>query len=172
MPDGHLPIESFSFGSRLIPRNLLEDDPTFYNEVVANVTALGVISAGSAAIFSGNTSDQWNSVNPVWRDTIIQLQLIFEWDESLPFDDNVEAQSQLTNDIVPQFAAITPGSGAYLNEASFQETDWKMTFFGSNYDALLSIKKRWDPNSVFYAYKGVGSDAWTVAEDGRMCRSS
>lgn len=140
--------------------------------MVANVTASGVISAGSAAIFAGNTSDQWTSVHPAWRDAVVQLQLAFEWDETLPFDDNVAVQSRMTDEIVPQLAAVTPGGGAYLNEASFQEADWRTTFFGSNYDALLAIKRKWDPTGVFYAYKGVGSDAWTVATDGRMCRSS
>lgn len=169
LPEGHLDVEAYQFGSRLIPRSLLEDDPASFGEVLANITALGVTSAGSVSSYT--TSDEWNSVNPAWRDAVMQLQLTMPWDESLPFDDNVEVQSEITDDIVPQLVAITPDSGAYVNEASFMEADWKTTFFGSHYSALLAIKNKWDPSGLFYAYKGVGSDAWTVAADGRMCRS-
>lgn len=171
LPEGHLAVESYQFGSRLIPRSLLVDDPATFGEVLANVTALGTTSAGSISAYSGNSSDLWNSVNPVWRETIMQLQLTLPWNESDSFEDNVALQTEMTDVIVPEFVAITPNSGAYLNEASFMEEDWKNTFFGVNYDALLAIKEKWDPEGVFYAYKGVGSDAWTVASDGRMCKA-
>lgn len=171
LPEGHLAVESYQFGSRLIPRSLLEDDPATFGEVLANVTALGTTAGGSISAYSGNTSDQWNSVNPAWRDALIQLQLTLPWNESMSFADNVELQVEMTDVIVPEFVAITPDSGAYVNEASFLEEDWKNTFFGANYDALLAIKEKWDPEGVFYSFKGVGSDAWTVADNGRMCKA-
>jgi hypothetical protein len=37
---------------------------------------------------------------------------------------------------------------------------------------LLAIKEKWDPTGLLYATKGVKSEAWTVAEDGRMCSAS
>lgn len=171
LPEGHLAVESYQFGSRLIPRSLLEDDPDAFNEALANVTAQGVTSAGSAARYTGNVSDQWSAVNPAWRNAVLQLQLTLPWDESLPFEENVALQTEMTESLVPQFVEITPGSGAYGNEASFQEEDWKSTFFGANYDSLLAVKNKWDPNNMFYAYKGVGSDAWTVEANGRMCKA-
>lgn len=171
LPEGHLAVENYQFGSRLITRSLLEGDPDAFNDALANVTATGVVSAGSAAAYTGNVSDQWSAVNPAWRNTLLQLQLTLEWDESQSFEDNVALQTELTDYIVPQFVEITPDSGAYGNEASFMEQDWKATFFGSNYDSLLAVKNKWDPNNLFYAYKGVGSDAWTVAADGRMCKA-
>lgn len=171
LPEGHLAVETYQFGSRLIPRSLLEDNPDAFNAALENVTAQGIISAGSAAAYTGNVSDQWSAVNPAWRETILQLQLTYEWDESDSFSDNVALQQKITDDIVPQFKEITPDSGAYGNEASFLDEDWKEAFFGANYDALLAVKNTWDPDNVFYAYKGVGSDAWTVDADGRMCKA-
>ncbi len=56
-----------------------------------------------------------------------------------------------------------------MNEADFQQPNWQQTFFGSNYPTLLSIKKKYDPNSLFYGLRLVGSEAWTVANNGRMC---
>lgn len=171
LPEGHLAVETYQFGSRLIPRSVLEDDPATFSDVLATITALGATAGGSASAYSGNASDLWNSVNPVWRGTTIQLQVTLPWTETDSFDDNVALQTEMTDVIVPLLVDITPDSAAYLNEASFQEEDWKATFFGVNYDALLAIKEKWDPESVFYAYKGIGSDSWTVAADGRMCKA-
>ncbi|CAN8106046.1 unnamed protein product [Discula destructiva] len=171
LPEGHLAAETYQFGSRLIPRSLLEEDAATFGEVLANVSALGTTAAGSASSYVGNRSDQWNSVNPVWRETLLQLQVTLPWTETDSFEDNVALQTEMTEVIIPQFVALTPGGGAYVNEASFQEEDWKETFFGVNYDALLAIKQKWDPDSVFYSYKGVGSDSWTVAANGRMCKA-
>jgi len=56
--------------------------------------------------------------------------------------------------------AIAPDSGAYLNEASRYEFDWKKSFFGTHYDKLRAIKQKYDPESLFLIYEGVGSDEW------------
>lgn len=173
LPDGHLGAETYQFGSRLIPRSLFVEDPASLTAAMMNVTAQGASSAGSIASFAGNSSDLWNAVNPVWRETMMQLQVTLPWDDSVSFDQNVvDGQTVLTEELIPLFVELTPGSGAYLNEASFQEMEWKETFFGVNYDKLLAIKERWDPEGVFYAYKGVGSDVWDVAADGRMCKAT
>ena len=98
-------------------------------------------------------------------------------------------QNKITNEWVPQLAALTPGGGCYLNEvrtspnhdshirysctcqADFQDPDWKATFYGSNYERLLSIKNKYDPDHLFYATTAVGSDYWTVGAGGRLCRA-
>ncbi len=43
--------------------------------------------------------------------------------------------------------------------------------YGANYDRLLSIKKKYDPNDMFYATAAVGSDVWTVEANGRLCKA-
>jgi hypothetical protein len=170
LPDGHLAVSSYQFGSRLIPRSVLEDNNDDFNSVIQNLTANGVIAGVSAASFY-NIQQASNAAHPAWRTAIMQLQLITLWDNSPDaWNDNLAAQKQMTDEFVPQIMAITPDSGTYVNEADFNQPNWKVDFFGSNYDKLLAIKNEWDPTGVFYALKGVGSDAWTVAEDGRMCR--
>ena len=83
----------------------------------------------------------------------------------------IERQNKLTNSIMPQLEAVTPGSGVYLNEADFQDRNWQQNFYGSNYKKLRNIKKQYDPDDLFYATTAVGSEDWTVASDGRLCRS-
>lgn len=56
-----------------------------------------------------------------------------------------------------------------VNEANWRQPDFQQTFWGSNYDRLLSIKKKYDPSNFFYATVGVGSEAWKVSDDGRLC---
>ena len=72
---------------------------------------------------------------------------------------------------MPQIEAVTPGSGSYMNEADFRQPNWQQSFYGPNYGRLLEVKRKWDPSSLFYVLKGVGSEAWNVAQDGKMCRA-
>lgn len=102
---------------------------------------------------------------------MIQLQLITNWDSTAPWADMEAAQQKMTNVLMPKIEKITPGSGSYLNEADFQQPNWQSTFFGDNYNKLKTIKKKYDPQDVFYILKGVGSEAWNVSKDGRMCRA-
>lgn len=62
-------------------------------------------------------------------------------------------------------------SGSYLNEADYQNPNWKEDFYGEPYERLTQIKQKLDPGALFYAETAIGSDAWTVAADGRMCRA-
>ncbi|KAH7304413.1 hypothetical protein B0I35DRAFT_363333, partial [Stachybotrys elegans] len=63
-----------------------------------------------------------------------------------------------------------PGGGAYLNEANFEEQNWKAKFYGENFDRLRSIKDRYDSSGVFYSRTAVGSESWEEGADGRFCR--
>lgn len=56
---------------------------------------------------------------------------------------------------------IAPQPGSYLNETDYFEEDWKSSFWGSNYERLAAVKKRYDPDGLFFAHHGVGSDEWS-----------
>jgi hypothetical protein len=86
------------------------------------------------------------------------------------WDANLATHAQLTNDFIPALEAITPGSGAYLNEADFDQPNWQETFWGDKYSKLRSIKNKYDPETFFYARKGVGSESLKVSSDGRLCQ--
>ncbi|KAH8678480.1 isoamyl alcohol oxidase [Xylariales sp. PMI_506] len=172
LPDGNIDIGEYNYGSRLIPRHVLENNNDALQEVLQNLTAHGVLAVGSSGVFTKPAAGVDNAVLPAWRNATVHLQFGTTWNETAPWSDMVAAQLQITDEFVPQLEAVTPGSGAYLNEADFRQPNWQETFFGENYDKLLAIKQKWDPNSVLYGLKAVGSDVWTVADDGRMCTSA
>jgi len=39
--------------------------------------------------------------------------------------------------------------------------DWKTRYWGSNYDKLLSIKNKYDPDAVFQCYHCIGYESPT-----------
>lgn len=86
------------------------------------------------------------------------------------FAANFQNQNFITNTITSALAALTPNGAAYLNEADFQQPNWKEVFYGANYNRLNSIKAKYDPLDRFYALGAVGSDRWTEKTDGRLCR--
>lgn len=169
LPYGHIGASEYQYGGRLIPRSVIENDNDAFQTVIQNLTANGVIAVGSSGTFKKYDGVS-NAVHPAWRTAIMSMQLATAWDPT-EWDAMLVKQKQITNEYVPQLEAVTPGSGAYMNEADFNQLNWQETFYGDNWDKLLSIKNKWDPNSLFYNLKGVGSEAWTVAADGRMCRA-
>lgn len=82
---------------------------------------------------------------------------------------NVPIQEKITTELIPALEDITPGGGAYLNEADFRQPDFQDVFYGQSYDRLLSIKDKYDPESLFYALTGVGSERWESQADGKLC---
>ncbi|RFU78917.1 fad binding domain-containing [Trichoderma arundinaceum] len=170
LPYGNLAVGDFNYGSRLIPRSVLENNNDALQSVLQNLTAHGVLAVGSSASYARPAGVN-NAVFPVWRSTTVHLQIGTPWNETAPWSEMVAAQKVMTNEFVPQLTSVTPGSGAYMNEGDFQQPNWQQTFFGSNYATLLAIKKKWDPNSLFYGLRLVGSEAWTVSNNGRMCRA-
>ncbi|KAK4085134.1 CAZyme family AA7 [Trichoderma aggressivum f. europaeum] len=170
LPNGNLDVGDFNYGSRLIPRSVLLNNNNALQAVLQNLTAHGVIMVGSSANYAKPAGVN-NAVFPVWRTTTVHLQIGTPWNNTAPWSQMLADQKTITNEYVPQLTAVTPGSGAYMNEGDFQQPNFQQTFFGSNYNTLLSIKKKYDPNSLFYGLRLVGSEAWTVDNNGRMCRA-
>ena len=174
LPYGNLGVDTFSYGGRLIPRSVLTSNTSVsdFGQAIRSISEQGVVVVGNAIDVS-STSEKPKPSNAVfqpWRDAAITLQIGVLLNESASISSQTQGQMAITNDFMPQLERITPGSGAYENEANFRQDNWQSTFFGSNYGQLESIKQHWDPESLFYVLKGVGSDAWSVSDDGRMCR--
>lgn len=122
-----------------------------------------------------------NAVNPPWRSTALHLLTFRFWDANTTWDEYASYSDVFTNELMPILRHATPGSGSYDSEGDVNEPDFKQSFYGlDKYDRLLAIKQKYDPESLFYANKGVDSDAWYVTDqlaslptqNGRLCRVS
>jgi FAD/FMN-containing dehydrogenase len=57
---------------------------------------------------------------------------------------------------------IAPNAGSYLSESDFFDNNWRRSFFGPNYPRLSAVKKKYDPDGLFFVHHGVGSDEWSA----------
>jgi hypothetical protein len=165
LPLGNIQVGIAQYGTRLIPRNVVTNISKTWREVVEK----GVTWIGVGTNVKSFGSEKTTSVHPAWRSAIVHATLTLPWNFTAPWSEALATQEKMTNEIVPLVEAATPGSGSYVNEADFRQPNFQSTFWGENYAKLLSIKKKWDPSSFFYATVGVGSEAWTVETDGRLC---
>lgn len=56
---------------------------------------------------------------------------------------------------------VAPGGGAYVSESDYFQPDWQQAFWGTHYPRLLRIKQAYDPEGLFFAHHGVGSERWS-----------
>ncbi|KAE8824776.1 hypothetical protein PTNB85_09540 [Pyrenophora teres f. teres] len=123
-----------------------------------------------------------NAVNPAWR----ECAMFFVTSSNRSADHSTpealaKANKDFQENILQPWRDIAPvseGGGSYLNEASVMEAEWQESFYGGYYPKLSEIKRKWDPNDLFYATTAVGSERWTVqdgeqgvqTQNGRLCK--
>jgi FAD/FMN-containing dehydrogenase len=56
---------------------------------------------------------------------------------------------------------LAPAPGSYVAESNYFEPDWQHSFWGENYQRLLAVKSRYDPDGLFFVHHGVGSEYWS-----------
>ncbi|KAJ8062822.1 hypothetical protein OCU04_008079 [Sclerotinia nivalis] len=179
---GSLPYGSYTtndiIGGRLIPRSTVQNNATglisLFRDIISTTgipaTSLRIngIAANVTHSRVGNDVSS-NAVLPAWRDSLYWLNVDVGIEETASTETIHQIQAQV-NKFQNQFKMLTPGGGAYMNEATFDNPTWKEDYYGINYNRLLKVKLSYDPNFVLYAHTSVGSDLVTVASDGRVCR--
>ena len=166
-----------SLGGRLIQPSTVENNLTGLIDVFREIVTDSMfpenrISAISINVTHGRVGNVpgSNAVLPAWRDALYTLNVGIGFNPDVPPEELQAAQAKV-NIWQSLFNPLTPGGGGYVNEATFDDPDWKVDYFGENYDALLEIKKKYDPDFALWQHTSVGADAyWEVAEDGRLCR--
>ncbi|TAQ86744.1 hypothetical protein B7494_g4944 [Chlorociboria aeruginascens] len=156
--------------SRLMPRDLfttpqkvdsLVDAVIEGIEKAASLLSLAATQVVFETPVSNLDSNQKTSALPAWRDALWHVIHVGEWEEPL-------APAVLENvtgtflQMLDPLKELSPGGGAYFNEAHYREPDWEETFFGANYNRLLQIKNMYDPTHIFDCWKCVG---WRGEQD-------
>ncbi len=56
--------------------------------------------------------------------------------------------------------AVVPDPGAYVSESNYFDRSWQKSYWGANHPRLAAVKKKYDPEGLFFVHNGVGSEAW------------
>jgi FAD/FMN-containing dehydrogenase len=67
--------------------------------------------------------------------------------------------------------SLVPNAGSYVSESNYFNPDWQHAFWGENYPKLQAVKKKYDPDGMFYVHHGVGSDEWSADGFTRISRN-
>jgi FAD/FMN-containing dehydrogenase len=57
---------------------------------------------------------------------------------------------------------VAPNAGSYLSESNYFNTSWQQAYWGTHYEKLRAIKKKYDPDGLFIVHHGVGSEDWSA----------
>jgi FAD/FMN-containing dehydrogenase len=57
---------------------------------------------------------------------------------------------------------VVANAGSYVSESDLFEPDWQAAFWGANYERLREVKRRFDPDGLFFVHHGVGSEEWSA----------
>jgi FAD/FMN-containing dehydrogenase len=57
---------------------------------------------------------------------------------------------------------LLPRVGSYVWETNYFQPHWQEAFWGENYDRLLAVKGKYDPDGLFFLHHGVGSEDWSA----------
>ncbi|KAK7612538.1 hypothetical protein IWX49DRAFT_585211 [Phyllosticta citricarpa] len=158
-PGGMAVVET----GRLVPRSLFEpgESTSALVDALLNGLAAGAKVPGFMlqvyATTPANTPDSEGatSAHPGWRDALWTIDFVSGYWDGTP-KAAVAKLWKASRTAIGFIKKLTPGGGCYLNEADYGEEEWQQTFFGANYDKLLSIKRKWDPTSLFRCWKCVG----------------
>jgi FAD/FMN-containing dehydrogenase len=78
--------------------------------------------------------------------------------------DLAEARSDAANidSAMSELLNVAPGAGAYVSESDYFQRDWQTAFWGTNYPKLAAVKRKYDPDGLFFVHHGVGSEDWSA----------
>jgi FAD/FMN-containing dehydrogenase len=163
-------VTEYHIGGHFIPLQVVQkDDGTPLIETLRFIAENGGVISGVFLDVSRAPAYP-NSAHSAWREAAFVLVYGLPYDR-YSYEANIEAQRRITEVLGPRVESLAPGAGAYLNEADINQPNWQQTFYGSNYEKLLQIKKKYDPEDFFFGPKAVGSDVWNIEKNGRMCRA-
>jgi berberine-like enzyme len=158
----HVGLWSWNTASRLLPKSVFErsrdkvkdtfrrmyDDKLFLWIMLVTPTQ-----------FPHTTS---SSLHPSWKDAIMSVRVGDRWDQF--FDKQSEELYRKhyikTHDGSTGLRDLATGMGGSINEADIWEEDHADLFWGKeNYERLLKIKNRVDPENLLTNYHAVGWDS-------------
>ncbi|KAK3356456.1 FAD binding domain-containing protein [Lasiosphaeria hispida] len=164
------------FGGRMISQ---QDVKERGNDIVAAFRKMsdkypGQVLFGGHLVNPGNRikdpEQKLSAVHPVWRDTADIQIFLYLPPPCMSAQQRAEAESRVTTELGGILRAVTPKSAVYSNEGDINEPNWQDAFWGPVYPKVLKIKKRYDPNDVFWSKSSTGSEGWALQDNLKLCK--
>jgi FAD/FMN-containing dehydrogenase len=79
-----------------------------------------------------------------------------------PAVDGGRKDAERVEKCMAELRAVVPNGGAYVSESNYFEKGFQQSYWGGNYPRLVEIKKKYDPDGLFFVHNGVGSEQWSA----------
>ncbi|KAI0371373.1 FAD-binding domain-containing protein [Pilatotrama ljubarskyi] len=146
-----------ALGTRLLPASLFSTEPgrEQLSQLITSTLpfASPYIVAGTPYLFQEQPGA--TSVTPAWRDAIWHLSIKVQFQYNSTRAETTALYESLEEHI-QKFRDLTPGSGAYFNEGDVYEPDHEQSYWGENYEKLLQVKQKYDPDGLLDCWQCVG----------------
>lgn len=124
----------------------------------SQVLPLFLLLVGPRAYYAQNAPSA-SAVTPAWLNATWHVIATHSFSNEASVN-TIESTFKAASDSMNPLRQLTPGSGAYQNEADTFEPDYTNSFWGSaNYARLLSIKKQLDPGNILTGHQTIGWDS-------------
>lgn len=171
LPHGAEPVTTILY-ARLVDKSIIQSESAVHDLIEAYKTVVHdedwLLGCGVLNLEGLVHPD--NAVLPAWRTAQAVCIANGFWNFKATPAENMATKRKLADVHAPAMDAVTPDAGLYLNEVDpMYKGDWKKGGYGNNYERLLEIKHRYDPNHMMYGHFAVGSDEFRFDGEGRLC---
>jgi hypothetical protein len=115
---------------RFLPRSVIESDSAAWHAALREVTSISdgryviAVTALNAQNEYRNSAVAANSVQPNFKNAFSSLIISPKWSHTEPWSHAAELLDEIENTIMPVLEKVTPGAGAYKNEASWAQKNF------------------------------------------------
>lgn len=74
---------------------------------------------------------------------------------------DAERQARAIDAANAELLKVAPEAGSYVSESNYFNKQWAHAFWGPHYPRLQAIKRKYDPDGLFFVHHGVGSEGWS-----------
>ncbi len=156
-----------AYHSAWIPEKLLlADQLNHLSEALFNASKLWTVSLHFNKGLAGSSETVQNealntAMNPLVARSFALAIIAGGSTAKEPDMNEAQAAKAAIDASVNELSKVLDERGSYVSESSFFEPGWQHSFWGINYTKLQAVKKRYDPDGLFFMHHGAGSEAWS-----------
>lgn len=168
--------------TRLVPQTMFQDDEgiTEIMDYVKEVSDLGFaprdfyIAVGSPYVADvsrdeGLQCQGETSIHPAWYSALWQVATRFELSWNATRAERVDQFATLGQSTLVQEKLTGPEGATYGLEANPFTTNWQKSWWGPNYERLLAITEKYDPEGLLNCWKCVGFEDKDMDSERYQC---